>query len=126
MNKIKTIFLTSVFVFSGVSTFAQNPVAPQNDNAYYVSEGMELIKLDNGGALVVPRGAKIRKEGLQTIVEGDNELMARKFAEMEERFAKIEKTQDELKKAVEALLAALQSVLPKNSPTPLVDNKEKR
>lgn len=72
-----------------------------------IPPGMEKITVGRGAQVVVPQGALITKRGDLVVLEGANEYVGRKVAELEARLEKIEKDQKELKENLEALAKAL-------------------
>lgn len=74
-----------------------------------VPDGMELIQAGTV-RILVPKGARVKREGSLIIVEDLGEYVGRKFLEMEERFAKFEEKEEELRKEIEELKKVLDEI----------------
>lgn len=74
-----------------------------------VPDGMELIQAGTV-RILVPKGARVKREGSLIIVEDLGEYVGRKFLEMEERFAKFEEKEEERRKEIEELKKALDEI----------------
>ena len=77
-----------------VVTYAGNAEKTKKNK---IGQGMEIISME-GLNIVVPKGAKVTKEGNKIFFEDTGEYLARRFDEMEKRFAEIETKQEEIKK----------------------------
>ena len=87
-----------------VVTFAGKSEKTKMDN---IGAGMEVVEMQ-GLNIVVPKGAKIRREANRIYFEDTGEYLARRFDEMEKRFAQIEARQEELKKEIAQLKQSVQ------------------
>ena len=67
-----------------------------------LSPGMESVKVGDVN-LVVPKGAKVHKEGSLLVVEDMGTYSARKFVEIEGKLKHMEEEQGELKAQIEGL-----------------------
>jgi hypothetical protein len=67
-----------------------------------IGKGMEIVSME-GLNIVVPKGAKVTKEGNKIFFEDTGEYLARRFDEMEKRFRDIEAKQEEIKKEIKEM-----------------------
>jgi hypothetical protein len=100
MKRISFFILILILVFSTVLIAAE-------DKNKEVPVGMELVLIKDNYKLLVPKGAKIRKEGAVFILENIDEYVARRFYDMEERIVRIEAKEEGLKKEIEQLKSNL-------------------
>jgi len=96
MKRISFFILIFISALSTVSIAAE-------DKEKEVPVGMELVLIKDNYKLLIPKGAKIRKEGAVFIIENIDEYVARRFHDMEGRIAKIEAEEKGLKKEIEQL-----------------------
>lgn len=82
--------------------YAPETAAKDTPGNITVPPGMELRKI-GGLNLVVPKGARVRKERSQWIMEGPEDFAARNISEIKARLDGIEKEQKELKSSIEEL-----------------------
>ena len=97
---------TSFFILILTLAFSAALIAAEDKNKE-VPPGMELVLVKDNYKLLVPEGAKIRKEGAVFILENIDEYVARRFHDMEERIVRIEAEEDGLKKEIERLKNSL-------------------
>jgi len=98
----RTMKRTSFFVLIFILAFSAELIAAE-DKDKEVPVGMELVLVKDNYKLLVPKGAKIRKDGAVFIVENIDEYVARRFYDMEERIIRIEAEEEGLKKEVDCL-----------------------
>lgn len=93
---------TSFFILIFISALSTVPIAAE-DKEKEVPVGMELVLIKDNYKLLIPKGAKIRKEGAVFIIENIDEYVARRFHDIEGRIVKIEAKEEGLKKEIEQL-----------------------
>lgn len=106
MSGFKIQKRTSFFILILVLAFSAALIAAEDKNKE-IPPGMELVLVKDNYKLLVPEGAKIRKEGAVFILENIDEYVARRFHDMEERIVRIEAKEDGLKKEIERLKNSL-------------------
>jgi hypothetical protein len=107
MKKISICLMAVIFIAQAALLAAQENNAVKQE---VIPEGMEKVQIGNLH-LVLPKGAKYKKEGSLITVESPHEYVARLMQGIEARLAKVEATQKELQVKVEAISKTL------NTPT---------
>lgn len=98
MERIILLALTCIFLFSGLSVYAQG-----DEEEIKIPPGMELIQIGDNVFKIVPKGTKVRKEDTRIITERTSAYISRKLLEIEERLTQLEAKEIELRESIEQL-----------------------
>jgi hypothetical protein len=103
------------FSVGTVTLTAHAQMDPQKyeQKAVEVRPGMEIIKVGDA-RILVPKGAKVRKEGDLIVIEDFGEYAGRKFEALEDRMLRVEKELQVLEEALGRLKERLAPALNKN------------
>jgi hypothetical protein len=115
----KGYILAAVFIagFCLVLAFAQTePQQNTNRTSMNVGPGMQVVKHGNI-SVIVPKGASVRQEGGQLMIEDIGDYTGRRFEEMDQRLAVMEETQAELREKIDQLAQAIEDLTSGNVTT---------
>lgn len=118
LAKTQGIFFYSLFLFFSVIFADLESPAAENKKleSPQFKPGMETVEIGDA-KILVPRGAKVYKDGDLIKVEDLSEYSARNFEEIQKRFNTLQEKYEEMKKEIEQLRETVACLIKKTDDT---------